>query len=223
MTIKTTTRQEFKLRDRTLQLIVKRDPRARKMVLRIDARSRGIILTLPVFLDESQGLLFLRKRSSWIFKRLDALPNKILLGEGIVIPLLDKNHIVRHDPGQKEVVIKCNGIIRMGGLIEHLPRRLNDWLSKEAKAIIKPKAVIMAQHLNKNVGRITIRDTRSRWGSCSPNGNLSFCWRLVMCPEWVINYVVAHEVSHLCFMNHSREFWETVGIFNVSVKLAREW
>ena len=104
-----------------------------------------------------------------------------------------------------------------------MPRRLNDWLRKEAKIIIQPKAIGMATKLNRKVGRITIRDTKSRWGSCTPSGNLSFCWRLILTPEWVLDYVIAHEVSHLRHLNHGPEFWQTVNSFNVRVDAARVW
>ena len=73
------------------------------------------------------------------------------------------------------------------------------------------------------INRISIRDTKSRWGSCSSQGNLSFCWRLIMTPEWVLNYVIAHEVSHLKHMDHGPEFWQIVGTFGVKPKQARRW
>ncbi|MCD6073245.1 MAG: hypothetical protein K0Q70_128, partial [Rhodospirillales bacterium] len=67
------------------------------------------------------------------------------------------------------------------------------------------------------------RDTRSRWGSCTPDGKLSFCWRLILTPEWVLDYVVAHEVAHLAHLNHGPKFWATVKSLDVKPEQARAW
>ncbi|MDP7425534.1 MAG: M48 family metallopeptidase, partial [Rhodospirillales bacterium] len=116
-----------------------------------------------------------------------------------------------------------NNTICIGGRSEHFARRLTDWLKKKAKAEILARASDFAAKIDCRLGRITVRDTRSRWGSCSPNGNLSFCWRLIMTPDWVLDYVVAHEVSHLRHMDHSPAFWQTVESLGVRVDEARRW
>jgi predicted metal-dependent hydrolase len=80
----------------------------------------------------------------------------------------------------------------------------------EARAAIAPLARAMAAQLGRKVTRISVRDTTSRWGSCSRGGALSFCWRLILAPDAVFTYVVAHEVAHLAHMNHGPAFWRTV-------------
>jgi predicted metal-dependent hydrolase len=208
---------------RNIPVRIRKNTRARRMILRIDNNINGAVVTLPSWTSEREALLMVQEKSDWVLTKLDNMPTKISFESGVQIPFLGEYHIVYHDPNQKEVVKKGENEIRLGGREEHLSRRLGDWLRKEAKIIIQPKAIEMAKKLNGKIGRISIRDTKSRWGSCAASGNLSFCWRLILTPEWVLNYVIAHEVSHLRHMNHGPEFWQTVADFNVRVDAARVW
>jgi predicted metal-dependent hydrolase len=213
----------IKIEGRNIPVRIRKNTRARRMILRIDNNINGAVVTLPSWTSEREALLMVQEKSDWVLTKLDNMPTKISFESGVQIPFLGEYHIVYHDPNQKEVVKKGENEIRLGGREEHLSRRLGDWLRKEAKIIIQPKAIEMAKKLNGKIGRISIRDTKSRWGSCAASGNLSFCWRLILTPEWVLNYVIAHEVSHLRHMNHGPEFWQTVADFNVRVDAARVW
>jgi len=104
-----------------------------------------------------------------------------------------------------------------------LARRLHDWLRREAHAKIEPAVQDKARALDRSVGKITVRNQRSRWGSCAPSGNLSFNWRLILTPGWVLDYVVAHEVAHLVVPNHSAAFWRTVDRLTPNAKPGRAW
>jgi hypothetical protein len=88
---------------------------------------------------------------------------------------------------------------------------------------MSPPAQEMAAALGRTVTRITIRDQKSRWGSCAPGGRLSFNWRLVLAPEWVMDYVVAHEVAHIVEPNHSPAFWAVVDRLNADPRAGRAW
>ena len=211
------------IKGKNIPLKLRRDARAQRMILRIDNKLEGAVVTLPLWTSEREALLMVQEKSDWVLSKLDTLPPKIAFESGATIPLLGEYYNIFHDPNQREVVIKSRHEIRLGGRKEHLSRRLGDWLRKEAKIIIQPKAIEMAKKYNWKIGSISVRDTKSRWGSCAPSGNLSFCWRLILAPEWVLNYVIAHEVSHLLHMNHGSEFWQTVANFNVRVDEARVW
>ena len=215
--------QIMNLAGRDVPVRIRRNARAKRIILRIDNDNEGAIVTLPSRASEREALLLVQEKSDWLLSRLEKLPRKIPFEDGAQIPLLGEEHVVCHDPDLKAVAIKAENTIKMGGRPEHLARRLGDWLRKEAKAEIQPRAQTMAAELDRKIGRITVRDTKSRWGSCAPNGNLSFCWRLILTPEWVLDYVVAHEVSHLRHMDHSAAFWQTVAGFDVQVEAARAW
>jgi predicted metal-dependent hydrolase len=208
---------------RNVPVKIRRNARARRMILRVDSKTGGVIMTLPMRASEREAILMVQEKSSWLLSRIEEIPPRILFKNGAHIPLLGENHIIFHDPTLKAVAVKIDKRLHMGGRPEHLTRRLRDWLRGEAKAEIQPRAIAMAAQLERKIGRITVRDTKSRWGSCAPNGNLSFCWRLIMAPGWVLDYVVAHEVSHLRHMNHSPEFWKTVDSLGVRISDAKVW
>ena len=101
-------------------------------------------------------------------------------------------------------------IIRVTGQSEHTARRVLDFLKREAKKVLEARAFYYAGQLGTAPKHITVRDTASRWGSCSTQRSLSFSWRLILAPAFVLDYVVAHEVAHMREMNHGPRFWRLV-------------
>jgi predicted metal-dependent hydrolase len=106
---------------------------------------------------------------------------------------------------------------------EHLARRLRDHLVATARREFAHRARRLAFRIGKSVARVSVRDTKSRWGSCSGRANLSFSWRLIFAPESVVDYVVAHEVAHLAEMNHGPRFWRLVERLSPGSAVPREW
>ena len=117
------------------------------------------------------------------------------------------SHRIRHRPEARGTVWVEGVEIHVAGKAEHLPRRLRDWLLAEARRRITPLALAKAETVERRVKRVSVRDQRARWGSCGPDGSLSFSWRLVLAPPEVLDYLVAHEVAHLVHMNHGPRFW----------------
>ena len=98
-------------------------------------------------------------------------------------------------------------------------RQLCAWLRRE----VQKSAQEYAEALGVRVKRISIRDQSSRWGSCTSAGSLSFSWRLILAPPFVLDYLAAHEVAHLVEMNHSARFWRVVARVCPSVERAKKW
>jgi predicted metal-dependent hydrolase len=113
--------------------------------------------------------------------------------------------------------------ICVSGGESHGPRRLSDWLRTEAKADLSARVAHHAANLGVRPKRISIRDQSSRWGSCSTTGTISFSWRLIFAPSYVLDYVAAHEVAHLREMNHGPRFWRLVRDTMPDVQKARNW
>ncbi|MGE5478684.1 MAG: M48 family metallopeptidase [Bacteroidales bacterium] len=207
---------------RTVAVTVKRSALARRISLRVDA-ARGAVLMLPERVRLAEGERFLLAHRVWLAERLARLPGKVALGAGAEVPLLGVPHVVRHQPEARRGVWVEDGAILVSGLPEHVGRRTADFLKAEAKRLIVPRAHDMAARLGRKPGRITVKDTRSRWGSCSSAGDLAFSWRLVLAPEQVLDYVVAHEVAHLVEMNHSPAFWAVVQSLAGDVRAPKRW
>jgi predicted metal-dependent hydrolase len=185
--------------------------RARRVGLRIDSAEGKVELILPRGVSERTGLRFLAAKRAWVAARVEALPERVAFVEGATVPLLGVPHRIRRelDPAVPPVRI-VDGEIRVRGDPVHLARRVRDHLVAAARAELAPRARRLAARIGRDVSRVNIRDTRSRWGSCSGQRNLSFSWRLLLAPEPVLEYVVAHEVAHLAEMNHGPRFWALV-------------
>ncbi|MBN8920369.1 MAG: M48 family metallopeptidase, partial [Rhizobiales bacterium] len=114
-------------------------------------------------------------------------------------------------------------ILCVAGDAPHVSRRISDFLKREAKRDVEAASRHYAEKLGVKIGRITVRDQTTRWGSCSTTGSLSFSWRLVLAPPYVLDYLAAHEIAHLVEMNHSRRFWRLVEKIYPGVARAKTW
>ncbi|MBV9829569.1 MAG: M48 family metallopeptidase [Alphaproteobacteria bacterium] len=203
---------------------IRLNPRARRLLLRVDASARNIELVIPRGVSPERGLQFLEAQRGWIASRLDALPPQVLFVEGAVVPILGVPHTIRHEsnPAKPSVAI-ADREIRVRGEPAHMPRRVRDHLTKLARQEVTRRARAYAMQVGRPIARIGLRDTKSRWGSCSSSGALSFSWRLILAPEPVLDYVVAHEVAHLVEMNHSPRFWRLVQTMTPDCATPRAW
>jgi predicted metal-dependent hydrolase len=199
-------------------------PRARRLSLRIDAAARGVELVLPRRFAAEAAFALVAAHRGWIAARIAAMPTPRCLADGATVPVFGAPHRVRHvlDRAAPPVTI-ADGEIRVRGDPAHVPRRVRDHLIALAKRDFATRARALAARLGKSVTRVGVRDPKSRWGSCSSTGALSFSWRLVLAPEAVIDYVVAHEVAHLVEMNHSPRFWRVVASLVPDSAAPRAW
>ena len=197
--------------------------RAKNIILHVDSVSGDIILTLPNGVQEKSGLDFINKRSEWLTQQVKKLCPTIRLEPGATIPFMGSECTIFHKPRQRTPVVHSKGLLIVGGRIEHTSRRVIDWLRQRARLEIEARVIEKTRLRKLKYTKINIRDTRTRWGSCSNSGALSFSWRLILAPDWVLDYVVAHEVAHLEHLNHSSDFWEVVENLCHKVKEAREW
>jgi predicted metal-dependent hydrolase len=194
-----------------IPIAIRVSQRARRVGLRVDSAGRKVELILPRGVPASTGLRFLTAKREWIAARLQALPQPVPFVEGAVVPLLGVPHRIRRDRDPSAPPVRIvDGEIRVRGDPTHLARRVRDHLVAAARAELVPRARRLAARIGRDVAGVNVRDTKSRWGSCSGRGNLSFSWRLIFAPEPVLDYVVAHEVAHLVEMNHGPRFWDLV-------------
>jgi predicted metal-dependent hydrolase len=217
-------RRQAALLDLGAPLSIRVSRRARRLLLRIDAASRQVQLVLPSGVAAEHGLNFLAAQRGWIAARLAALPPPVPFAEGAIVPVFGVPHRIcrASDPNAPPVAIG-DGAIRVRGDPAHLARRVRDHLVRLARQELTRRAQLCAARIGRPVARVGVRETRSRWGSCSAKGALSFSWRLVLMPEMVIDYIVAHEVAHLAEMNHGPRFWRLVRTLYPDYAPSRAW
>lgn len=206
-----------------ISINIRRNPRARRMILRVAAATGEVTVTVPARTTEAAALAFARDKGDWIRAQIAKLPEPVPFNDGARVPVLGTLHRIRHDAGTTPGVVVVGDEIIVGGPENRLDDRVHAWLKRRAREEISAKVTDKAAHLGRSFGRITLRDTRSRWGSCSANGNLSFSWRLIMAPPPVLDYVVAHEVAHLAVRNHGSDFWTAVTTLAPDTREARTW
>lgn len=213
--------------DRALPLTIRENGRATRITLRIEPGGRALKLTVPAGLKRSEVDAFLDRHQGWLLTKLAKFPVSGDLRLGGMISLRGVPHRIVHTGtvrGVTEaVVIDGEPALRVGGLEDHLGRRLAAFLKKEARHDLEPLVARHAAQIGKPVRSITMKDTRSRWGSCSWDGNLSFSWRIVMAPPAVIDYLAAHEVAHLKEMNHGAKFWALCHSLCPGTEAAQKW
>ena len=200
----------------------RRSARARKVSLRIDPRGGGVVVTLPLRAAEAAGLALLRDNAAWVADRLARLPDAVLFTDGAAIPIGGLPHRIRHVPGGRGASVE-SGARLVGGAPEFLSRRGADFLRAEARRRFSALAGAKAAAARLAPRRVTVKDTRTRWGSCTADGILMFSWRLVMAPPHVQDYVVGHEVAHLRHMNHGQAFWALVAQLTPHKRAATLW
>lgn len=208
---------------RPVPLIVRKNPRAKRITVRLAGDGAGVSVAIPAGSAFDEGVRAAERNAEWIIRRLDAVPPRTPFANGAVVPVLGRDHVIAHRRTAAAGVRLLEREIVVGGPESLICRRVERWLKTRARHEICVRVKEKAARLDRPVGRVTLRDTRSRWGSCSAQGNLSFCWRLVMAPEAVLDYVVAHEVGHLAIPNHGPEFWRMVAVLADDVEESRRW
>ncbi len=202
---------------------VRKSARARRLILRVAFDSGDVVVTVPAKTPLEHGLVFAEARSKWILERLARVPTRVPFAPGAVIPVLGTEHRIEPIASRRPFVEQAPGVLRIGGDTAGVSGRLLRWLRRQALNETTDRSVAKADHLGVHLGRVGVRDTRTRWGSCSREGNLSYAWRLIMAPSFVLDYVVAHEVAHLRHRGHGEAFWITVDGLTDRMSDARAW
>jgi predicted metal-dependent hydrolase len=207
---------------------LRRHPKARRYTLRIQTATREIVLTMPPRGSLKEARAFAERHGAWIAARLGRLPAAVPFAHGTVIPLRGVDHRIDHRRcarGTVWIELDADGVrlLCVAGEAPHVGRRVADHLKREAKRDLETATRRYAQALGVAVRRVSVRDQSSRWGSCSTTGVLSYSWRLILAPPFVLDYLAAHEVAHLVEMNHSPRFWRTVLRMCPDTRRAKVW
>lgn len=188
----------------------RRSARARRVSLRIDAARGDVVVTLPQRASRRQGVALLAEHAGWVMQKLGGLAPERPFEAGANVPIGGIEHAIRHESTRRGSAFIEDGALVVTGEAAFIARRVRDFLRAEALRRIVVAARPHCEGLGVTPRAIRLKDTKSRWGSCAPDRTLAFSWRLILAPDWVLDYVVAHEVAHLREMNHSERFWALV-------------
>ena len=181
--------------------------RARRLRLRVDARTGVLTLIIPAGVSKRHALEWAAGHEAWAARAIEALPAQANIGPGSAIPLFGRPHIVDWAPGRpRRVSLGDGGRIVAGGPVEGLQSRLLLWLRRQALARLTAETEEYARLIDRPGVRVSVGDPRSRWGSCSSSGAIRYSWRLILAPDFVRRATVAHEVAHLVHMDHGPRF-----------------
>ena len=211
--------------DEVLDVVFRRHAQARRLVLRLNASGTGVLVTVPNGVSRVKALEFTARSRGWIEERVRRRGGLIQLAPGHVLPFRGISHEIRHLDTRRGVVRidAARSIIEVPGDAAHVSRRLTDFLKTAAREGLREASEHYASLMGVRYRRITIRDQRSRWGSCSASGELSYSWRLILAPDYVLDYVAAHEVAHLKYLDHSPRFWRLVLTHCHDAARAKNW
>ncbi len=211
---------------RRIVVAVRRNPRAKRLILRVDHVGGHPVLTLPARTGLARGERFVTDHLAWLETQIGGMAPTTPLADGSVFPLRGEPCRIRHRGGRGLVRLEANGgttLLTVPGEPEFLTRRVTNWLKREARHDLEVAAMRHASAIGREVTGLRVTDPKSRWGSCSPEGVLTFSWRLILAPPRILNYLAAHEVAHLQEMNHGPRFWALVEKLCADQYEARDW
>jgi predicted metal-dependent hydrolase len=219
------------LSDHEVSYLLKRSQRARSVRLEVSGRA-GLVVVVPRRYSLHRLPDLLRAKRAWVLRKLAEVaahePSRrgTILDSGDALPYLGRSLelVIRRDAGRGAVHVDWGRlIVSLDGSRCDLHAAIERWYRARAESLLREKAEDVSSRLGLRYGRLTIRGQRTRWGSCSHKGNLSFNWKLMAAPEPVVDYVVAHEVAHLREMNHSKRFWAIVASVCPGWRASRQW
>jgi len=207
--------------DPPIAVALRRSARARRLSLRVSRLDGRVTLTLPKGVPEREGLAFVRAREDWLRGHLAGMAAAVTVGIGGQVPYLGRDLAVTE--GAVRRITLTDGALILPQGAARPGTRIQAFLRAQARDALAAASDDYATALGRPYRRLTLRDTRSRWGSCTATGDLMYSWRLIMAPLPVLRYVAAHEVAHLAEMNHSPAFWDVVERLYPDHAASRRW
>ncbi len=210
--------------DPEITVAVRRSKRARRLTLTVPHDGGPPRVTAPPSAPLSDIRMFLMRQGDWLRDAMARAPAPEIVRIGAAVPVAGRLLAITARPGVRRLpMVEGDQLILQGGDPAAAGKRIEVWLKEKARQMLTPIAEDCAEAVGGRIGKITMRDTKGRWGSCSSDGNLNFSWRLAMAPPSVLDYVAAHEAAHLIEMNHGPRFWALVDQLRPDWRRERAW
>ena len=202
---------------------INRKNKVRRLSLKVCRVTGKISINASLYLPNLDIINFFNKNHSWISKQINKCVIPKIVDKGLLLPveghyykLVIKNNVSEVGFLESNKICLPKNIINVGHAVQK-------FLIVYCKSIMTPFIIKKSNLFKKKIQKISFKDTKSRWGSCSSKGSIMLNWRLVMAPPSVYKYVIIHELSHLVHMNHGYLFWKLVGELHPSYMSDREW
>ena len=210
---------------------VRRSATARRLILRVRGATRDAVLTIPKRTSIADARSFAERQAAWIGVRLRRLPETVQIAPDAIVPLRDVPTLIVSRPQARGVVwLDTTQLARgaqqalcVAGDPAHATRRVVDFLRRECRRDLERAVAAACAQIGRAPPPLTLRDTATRWGSCTAAGRLNFSWRLIFAPPFVLDYLAAHEVAHLVHMNHSQRYWALCRKLSADTDRAEAW
>jgi predicted metal-dependent hydrolase len=198
---------------------------ARRMTLRLSRNGETFVLTVPRRHSRKAAEDFIAASHGWMRATRARLPAMQEVADGACLYFKGEAYTLRATNKLRGIVSLDNATreITVPGGLSHMQRRLKDWLKREAERELSETSRRYAMAMAVSFKKLSVRDQKSRWGSCTSDGALSYSWRLILAPPMVLDYVVAHEVAHLRELNHGPRFWRLVLTHCSNARAAKQW
>lgn len=204
---------------------VKFSPTAKRLALRLDTQSRRVNLVIPQKASIRKAYKFAESHQDWINDKIDSLPAPVPFTDGTILPLMGKKIVLRiYKDGSKTTSFNLTETeLHIHTNRYDISPRILRYMKNLAVAELQKIAQSKATQIGKPITKFTVRDMRSRWGSCSLDGKMTLAWRLIFAPMEAIDYVISHESAHLIHGDHGREFWQLCEKLCLNYKIGKEW
>lgn len=202
-------------------ITLKSSARARRLSLRVSQLDGRVTLTMPRGLPRREAIAFAQEREGWIRGHLVRIGDGEVPAFGRTLPI--EGAPVMLLPGSARAPERQGNALVLPDRPDRVPAMARAYLKALARDRLAAASDRHAGALGRTYAKLTLRDTRSRWGSCTVDGNLMYSWRLIMAPPEVLDYVAAHEVAHLAEHNHSPAFWAVCARLCPDHKRLRAW
>lgn len=209
---------------RQVPVLVSRNAKARRSIVRADAIAGAVRVTLPARAPIDLAAAMVVQHLDWIAGRVAEWPHPLAFVHGTHIPLGDAVLTLDCDSSRPPGVRRAGDLLLVGGPAETHRHRIERWFKAEALRSLRAATETLAAEIGRSVAKVSVRDPRGRWGSCTAGGAISYSWRLILAPRWIQHSVVAHEVAHLVHPDHSAGFWKLAAVLNRGdPTAARRW
>lgn len=208
--------------DPAVEVLLRRSARARRLSLRVSGLDGRVTLSVPKSMKLRTAEEFLFDKADWVREHIEGQPKSVAPVVGGIVPVEGRDLAIRPVAPPRRRARLGPDVVEINPALPVAPQ-VAGLLKTAARARLAAACDRYASEVGRRYSSLSLRDTRSRWGSCSSAGRLMFSWRLIMAPPEVLDYVAAHEVAHLVEMNHSRAFWDVVAQLCPDYARRRRW